>query len=189
MALTLVTAPATEPVTLAEAKSHLRVTTTDDDVLITALIVAARESAESAMGRALITQTWDMTIDGFPPVIDVPLPPLQSVTSINYVDENGDSQTLATTEYTVDIKSSPGRLVESYGKTWPTTRDVINAVTVRFVAGYGASASVPQAIKQGMLMHIGHMYANRESVLVGIQAQDMPQASAFLYQPYRVYRF
>lgn len=189
MALTLVTAPTVEPLTIAEAKAHLRVTSTDEDALITALIVAAREHAERFTRRALITQTWDLTLDSFPAEIVVPFPKLQSVTSITYVDSNGASQTLLTTEYTVDTKSEPGRVVEAYDKAWPSTRDVINAVTVRFVAGYGLAAAVPSSIKQGMLMHIGHMYANRESVNIGNISSEIPMTTEYLYMPHRVYRF
>ena len=189
MALTLVTAPAVEPLTLAEAKGHLRVTTTDEDALITALIVAAREYAETFTRRALITQTWDLTLDSFPSEIVMPMPALQSVTSITYIDVDGASQTLPTTEYTVDIKSAPGRIVEAYGKAWPTTRPVINAVTVRFVAGYGLAVSVPKSIVQGMLMHIGHMFANRESVNIGNISSEVPMTTEYLYMPHRVYRF
>lgn len=189
MALTIVNAPGSEPLTLTETKSHLRVTTTDEDALITALITAARESAENYTNRAFITQTFDLTLDSFPPSIVVPKAPLQSVTSVTYLDTDGVSQTLSTTEYTVDTKSEPGRIVESYTGEWPDTREEINAVTVRFVAGYGLAAAVPQAIKQGMLLHIGHMYANRENVLVGVPAQVLPMSCEYLYQPYRVYQF
>lgn len=186
MSLTIFSAPAAEPVSLVEAKSHLRVTSTDDDTLISALIVATREQAEAFTRRSLVTQTWDLTLDRFPETIEVPLPPLQSITSISYVDEEGVTQTMASSDYTVDTKSSPGRIVPAYGTSWPTTREIINAVTVRFVAGYGAALDVPQAIKNGMLLHIGHLYANRESVNIGGVVTQIPLTTDWLYAPYRI---
>lgn len=186
MGLTLVDVPSTEPVTLAEAKSHLRVTGADDDTLITALIVGARQATENFTHRALITQTWDLTLDAFPDEITVPLPLLQSVTSISYIDGNGASQTLASTEYTVDAKSEPGRIVPAYGKSWPVIRNIINAVTVRFVAGHADAAAVPQAIKQALLLQIGHLYEHRESVNIGSSVTELPMASEYLLWPYRV---
>lgn len=189
MPLTLVTAPEVEPITLTEAKLHLRVTENNEDALISALIIAAREGAESFTRRAIITQTWDLTLDEFPEEIETPFPKLQSVSSVTYIDTDGNSQTLNASEYTVDTKSEPGRVVEAYGKTWPSTRDVINAVTVRFVAGYGLASAVPKSLVQGMLMHIGHMYANRESVNIGNISSEIPMSTEYLYLPHRVYRF
>lgn len=189
MALTLVTAPTSEPVSLAEAKEHLRVTATDEDALITSLVGSAKESAETITGRALITQTWDLSLDSFPQVIDIPKPPLVSVTSITYIDTAGATQTLASTEYTVDTKSEPGRIVPAYGKSWPSTRDIVNAVTVRFVAGYGNATAVPKSIKQGMLMHIEHMFDNRGTVNIGNVVNEIPLTMQSLYNMHRVYRF
>lgn len=189
MGLTLNAAPATDPLTLAEAKAHLRVTATDEDALITSLITAATDSAEIFTGRALVTQTWDLTLDSFPCVIEVPKPPLVSVTSITYIDTDGATQTLATTEYTVDTKSEPGRIVPAYGKYWPSTREVPNAVTIRFVAGYGNAAAVPKSIKQGMLMQIEHMFDNRGTVNIGNVVNEIPLTMQSLYNMHRVYRF
>lgn len=190
MALKLVTGPAEEPITLAEAKSHCRIDFTDDDTLLAGLIIAARNQAEAITRRALVTQTWDLLLDRFPRQIDVPRAPLLSVTSINYIDDAGVSQLLASTEYKVDANSEPARITEAYGKTWPTTRREINAVTVRFVAGFGAAADVPQAIKQAMLLMIGHWYNNRESVdLSAGQLVEVPQTVDWLLWPYRVITF
>lgn len=189
MALTIVAAPATDPVSLAEAKEQLRITETDRDVLITSLIGPAKECAETITGRALITQTWDLSLDSFPHVIDVPKPPLQSVTSITYIDTGGATQTLASSEYTVDTKTEPGRIVPAYGKSWPSTRDIVNAVTVRFVAGYGNATAVPKSIKQGMIMHIDHMLENTGMVAIGNIVNEIPFTLKSLYNMHRVYRF
>lgn len=187
MNLTRATAPAEEPVTSAEAKAHLRVTHTDDDTAIAAMIVAAREHLDGndgTLGRALVTQTWDLSLDSFPSEIVLPLPPLQSVTSVTYVDTNGDTQTLATSGYEVDVA---GGRIRATDAGWPDTDDCYNAVTVRFVCGYGLADDVPQAIKHAMLLMIGGMYAFRESLSEGAVVET-PTVKALL-RPYRRSRF
>lgn len=183
--LTLVTPPAEEPFDLAAAKLHLREDDTGQDSIVSALITAARSYCESFLNRALITQTWDLTLDCFPytyrPGVDsnaimVPRAPLQSVTSITYLDTNGTSQTLASTEYIVDPKQEPGRIVPAHGKSWPSAQDRVNAVVVRFVAGYGAAAAVPEKIKAAMKLLIGHWYENREGVVTGTITTEIPMA-------------
>ncbi|MEW5921571.1 MAG: head-tail connector protein [Bacillota bacterium] len=176
MALSLVTAPAVEPVDLASAKTHLRVDGTDEDVLITALITAAREYCEGFQNRACITQTWDLWLDSFPSedYIRIPLPPLQSVASVKYYGTDNAEYTMAAADYFVDNKSEPGRLVLAYGKSWPsTTLRPVNGIVVRFTAGHGDATNVPQAIKQAMLLLIGHWYANREAVLTGSISKEI----------------
>jgi uncharacterized phiE125 gp8 family phage protein len=197
MALVLVSTPAVEPVTLAEAKAHLRVDGTDEDALISALILAAREHCEAATGRVLVQQTWDLKLDRFPCLIEVPLPPLRSVASISYLDDAGASQTLAGAYYLVDAASEPARITPSYGQSWPSTYPVTGAVTVRFVAGYpddGNSppdlvANVPQSIKLAMLLLIGHWFEHRSDVLAenGLQVASLPRAVDALLIPYRVW--
>jgi uncharacterized phiE125 gp8 family phage protein len=199
MSLTLVTAPAQEPVSLSVAKKHLRVDHADEDALIAGYIAVARHQAETATWRALLTQTWDLKLDHFPVLrdyfdgcskINLPKARCQSVTYIHYVDTAGDTQTLATTEYTADTGSEPARIVPAYGKSWPSTRGVINAVTVRFVAGYGDDPSdVPEPIRQAMLLMVGHLYERREATIVGQQVYDVPMGWDALLAPYRVWGF
>ncbi len=185
MALTRTSDAATEPVTSTEAKTHLRVTGTDDDTLIGTLITAARQYVENYLNRSLITQTWEWRLDGFSPwTLIVPMAPLISVTSIQYVDGEGTTQTLASTEYTVDAKSEPGRITPAYGKSWPTTRYQMNAVTITFQAGYGAAAAVPSPIKQAVLLVIGEMYAHREASMVGAPIVELPLGVKALLMPY-----
>lgn len=164
MPLTLITAPESEPVTLAEAKAHMRVTHDDEDTLITALIAAAREACEQKLGRALITQTWEKVLDAFPEnEIRLPWPPLISITSVKYIDTSGAQQTLAADVYTIDADSEPGWLLLADGETWPETLDVANAVRVRYSAGYGAAGAVPQSIKAWLLLKIAELYEHREA--------------------------
>jgi len=183
--LTRITAPAEQPLTRLEVKDFLRLDHDLDDAMLDALIASATAAAEAFTRRALITQTWDWTLDALPAVLEVPLPPLQSVGSITYIDSAGASQTLASTEYTVDAASQRGRIVPAFGKTWPATQGVVNAVTVRFTAGYGDRTAVPQPIRLAMLQHVAHWYEHRESVVVGAVVSEMAAAGARLLGPYR----
>lgn len=189
MGLKLVTAPSVEPVTLAEAKAHVRATDTAEDALISALIVAARSFAEDFTGRAFVTQTWDWALDEFPLYLaELPKAPLQSVTSVSYIDTNGATQTLGASLYKVDALTDPGRMAPAYGEVWPSTRSEPNAVTVRFVAGYGLAAAVPQPIKQAMLLLVGQQYEHREVTEEGSWSR-LPYAVDALLGLYRVIRW
>jgi uncharacterized phiE125 gp8 family phage protein len=190
MAMSLVTPPANEPVTLQEAKDHLRVAGGADDALISELIVAAREMAEAATWRALITQTWNWTLDDFGGLArGVPKAPLQSVTSITYIDGAGAAQVLDPAAYKVDAVSQPGRIVPAYGQCWPAARAEINAVTVRIVAGYGSTgAAVPRTIRQGMLLALTDLYENRQSEIVGAAVSRFTQTAERLWFTERVWR-
>jgi uncharacterized phiE125 gp8 family phage protein len=188
-ALVLVTAPAVTPVSLTEAKAHLRVSDTADDTLITALInaaVAHLDGHDGILGRALVTQEWALKLDSFPAAIHLPVPPLQSVDAITYVDVAGATQTLATDQYTV-TSGQPAKIVPAYGKVWPPTLDVPEAVTIEFTAGYGAAADVPAAIKAAILLHIGTLYRDREAT--GEALSDLPMGYHALLAPYRVWGF
>ena len=188
-ALTLVTAPAVEPVTLAEAVGHMRVDITDDDTYITALIVAARMIAEERTGRAIITQTWDYVLDDFPhgDVMSLRKPKLQTVTSIKYTDSDSVERTMPATDYLVDANSSPGRIVLKFAKIWPTViLQPASAVRIRMVVGYGLAIAVPQPLKQAILFLVAHWYENRQPVEKAME--KVPMTFDFLIGPYRVMR-
>lgn len=183
--------PATEPVTLTEAKAWLRVEHTDDDTLITALIQAAREKAESITGRALITQTFEYKLDGFPSSdcgITLLRPPFISVTSLGYTDENNSPQTLAeNTDFVVTYLNGFAKIILAYEQEWPDTLDFTDVVTVTYVAGYGAASAVPEAIKGAIKVMVADMYENRESLVIGrLTGVAAPVAAENLLQPYRV---
>lgn len=196
VALSLVTAPANDILTLSEVKTHLRVDGSDEDTLISNLIDAATSYIDGytgVLGRCLITQTWDWKLDSFPDsntlAMDMPLGDVQSITSIKYIDVDGVEQTWDSSEYNLDLDTSPERIYLTYDKYWPETQDIENAVAVRFVAGYGDTASeVPAAIRQAALMLIGTMYCNRETAR-GMRMHEMPFAAKHLLAPFKHGRY
>ena len=165
MSIVVFTPPASEPITLAEAKMQCRVDHDDEDELFVMLISAVRQHAETMLRRSLITQTLDAYFDYFP--CEIGLQPLQSVTAITYVDTAGITQTLVADQYIVDAVSQPARITPTYGVSWPATRAQINAVKVRFVAGYGLPAAVPQCIKNWMLIRVATLFESRQQIIIG----------------------
>jgi len=181
-------------------------TNTTLDPTIVALVSAVRERAEAATGRQLLTATYDLVLDSFPcgvqpfelglhwtvdrignMFLDIPRPPLQSVTSITYVDTAGATQTWSSANYLVDKPSGPrcrrGRIAPAYGVVWPFTQAQINAATVRFVAGYGATgASVPALVRQALLMDLTALYEHR-----GDEATPVPAFAASIYRAHKSY--
>jgi uncharacterized phiE125 gp8 family phage protein len=176
---TLKTAPTIEPVAAAEVRQQLRIDSAEEDSLLNAYIEAARIRAEEVTGRALVTQTWELRMDAFPDEIRCPRPPLIAVSSIQYIDTNGDTQSF--TDYIADTKTEPGRIVPGLSRyginsvSWPTTLDTPNAVTVTYTAGYGATAaSVPRIIRLAIMHVVAHWYENREPVNIGNIVNPIP---------------
>jgi uncharacterized phiE125 gp8 family phage protein len=174
---TLVTPPTDEPVTLTEIRDHLRISGTAEDSLLMLYAQMAREAVEAETWRALMPQTWDLLLQGWPSngVIELPRPPLQSVTSIKYTDEDGVVKTLAPSNYAVDIAKEPGRVVLATNGEWPSDALYsVNAVAVRFVAGYADASAVPTMAKAAILLQTAEIYANREAVGPGAQLTVAP---------------
>jgi uncharacterized phiE125 gp8 family phage protein len=159
--LTLVTGPATKPVTLAQARAQLRVDDTVEDALITGLIdvATAQIDGPDGIGYAMEAQTWRLTLDVFPPVIRLPLRPVVSVSSITYVGNDSVTTTFPAESYRVVISGGVAVIEPVHGVSWPSTKDVIGAVNVTFVAGEGA----PAALKQAVLMIIADLEQNRQA--------------------------
>jgi uncharacterized phiE125 gp8 family phage protein len=183
-------APSGAPITLAEAKAHCAVDHSDHDTLISSLIAAAVQHLDGRrgyLGRCLLTQSWEYRVHAFPQcgVIELPLPPLQNVTSVKYIDDAGAEQTLAADQYVVDAATYNGQVRRAYDVVWPVARLEAYAVRITFVAGFGDAAAVPQPIKNAMLMMIGHLYANREAVAPGGMV-EVPLAARWLLGPYRL---
>jgi len=162
--LVLVEGPTEEPISLEQAKIQLREDQGDNDTLISALIVAARQLAENNMRRAIMPQTWRLSLDSFPVGgIVLPRPPLISVTSVSYLDAAGDRQVLAEGGYRVQTSEHEAVVRPLYGQCWPQARRDAESVQVEYRAGYADAVAVPAAIKQWLLLCIGTWYANRES--------------------------
>lgn len=181
--LTRQTGPSVEPVTLAEAKAHLRVDTSDDDAYIGTLITAAREWVEEYLDRTLVHTQWVMRLDRFPvdstADIELPRPPVVSSgtatsVAVAYTLEDGTTATYSTNLFRVDRASTPGAVKTNYAQTWPPHRQDDNSVSVTWWAGYGPSGtSVPAAIRHAMLMLVGHWYEARSSVLTGSISKEI----------------
>lgn len=205
MSLSRIVAPAAPPVSDLLLWSHLNVALSGspeaptNETLISAYreaAVAHLDGASGILGRALISQTWELRLYDFPicpdPIhgdyrVSIPLPPLQSVSSITYIDTDGVTQTLATGKYTtVAGGSQKAAVVPAYGESWPSTRDMPDAVTITFVAGYGDTESdVPASIKSAILLMVGDLYDHRESQSVGYEVHENPAVNALL-APYEV---
>lgn len=181
-----ITPPAALAVELDTIKTHLRVelTNTTEDDLITMLINTAVERVEE-MGTALITQTWDLVMDGWPDTdeLRIPRPPLQAITGIYYTPNGGSELEFASTNYIVDTFAEPGRVVLHTGVSWPsTTLQRAAGVRVRWVCGYGdAAADVPKRFAQAIALMCGHWYENREQVVItGAVPKEIPQGAMML---------
>lgn len=186
--LKLVSAASTYPVTLEEAKAHLRVQDDEEDTLIGLYIAAATAYAESYLGRSLIDQTWDLYLDDFPEgdtPIDIPRPPLIEVTEFD------DGQSPAFSGYSVDTSGSRLYLTTP-GTSWPVLQGTRNQVRIRYRAGYVDESvspdvgSVPDDIRNAILLIIGTLYAQRETIVIGQAAVEIPFGAEALLLRHRV---
>lgn len=185
MGFRIVTQPTTEPVTVAEAKMHLRVDGTDDDAMIGAMITAAREECEHLLERALAPQTVQLLLDEFQDEIPLPMPPLRSIVSVEYAAEDGTTTTVSSDDYTTDVGLEPPWLLQAGDATWPAADDVANAVTITYECGYSAE-EIPKAIKHWILLRVGTLYAFREA-----DSEKVPMPAPFadrMIDRYRVIR-
>jgi uncharacterized phiE125 gp8 family phage protein len=191
--------PAAEPLTLVEAKLHLKVDVTADDDLIEGLIVAARQWSENFCRRSWVRRTLELRMDCFPSVILLPRGPVSSVTSVKYTDSGGSEATMAAADYQVDLYGTPPRIVPQLGVTWPMTKNgALNGVLIEYVAGYAPgeasptdhAENVPQAVKAAMKLMLSHWYENRQAVVVAnVQAAELPMAVKSLLAAYELRDF
>lgn len=189
-ALTELEPPADEPVSVAEAKVHIRFEEDSEDALIGRLIKAAREYAERHQNRTFITRRWRLSLERFPSgrTIYLPRPPLQSVEAITYMLADGTMETLDPTLYVVDTESEPGAVHLLPGVSWPgAPLGPGMPVRVDFKAGYGDPASGPGSVVQAMLLLVAHWFENREAVTVGVTSQPVAFAVEALLNPDRVW--
>jgi uncharacterized phiE125 gp8 family phage protein len=199
MALRIITPPAEEPVTLEEVKSHCEITFDDKDDLLNALITTARELVENQTHRAFVEREVEWLLDRFPcHEFQFPVTPVIAVTSIKYDDDDGTEQTVLEADYAVDLISEPARIWPGVDFVWPSSYQQPNAVRVVFTAGYASgdsggspvdlAANVPEIAKLAIKMLVAHWFENREAVLVGDQAQEVPFAVKVLMGQLQVYQ-
>jgi uncharacterized phiE125 gp8 family phage protein len=187
MAIVLTEVPAAEPVTLAEAKAHLRVDSDEEDALIGALIVAARSFVERSLGAALITQGWSYFLDFWPhsSCVTLPIAPVQSIGAVTLHDNAGGTVMLDAGDYAVDLVSQPARLVLK-GAAPPIVTRALNAFEIAFTAGYGDEPDdVPAPLKQALLLLVAHWFERREPVALDATALEVPLTVASLLMSYR----
>jgi uncharacterized phiE125 gp8 family phage protein len=185
--LVLDTAPTSTVISLAEAKTFLRIDSDydDDDAYITSLINVATGVVEEFTRRRLITQTYIIYYDEFPPYIDLQVGEGANVTHIKYYDTNNVQQTLDASNYDVDAKIRPGRIYESENGDFPDTFERPNAVEVKFIVG-GSASNVPAPIVQAIYIIVGRYYENRQDVVTGTIASELPLMVDHLLTPYRL---
>ena len=186
MRLNQIALPQVEPISLAEAKLHLRVDGNEEDALLTALITAARLRVENYVKRAFISQTWEMILDEAKAEIEIPLPPLHAVTRIRVIAEDGTETTVDAGTYIVDRgEGQPGRVRLKSGYSWPTHRNFASFI-ITFEAGYGdAAENVPGPIREAIKHLIAQAYENRGDTKA---EEEMPAIAATLLWPYRIFR-
>jgi uncharacterized phiE125 gp8 family phage protein len=207
MRLVLHTAPAVEPITPGDLEVHSRLGTgyiasLGQTAMVTLYISAIRQKCEAITRRQLINASWDLLLDRFPNVrnpIEIPLPPLQLITSITYIDPDGNTQPLDSSLYRVisegttliTPKCQPGKVLPIYGQVWPSTIDDLEVVTIRFAAGYGVAGSdIPEGIKNWMLLNVANLWENRETETVAsgrLMQVDLSTLADGLLEHYRIY--
>ena len=192
----IITPNATLPISLVDAKLHLKLDSdTTDDSLVTSLIMVAREMVENYCRTRLLQWTEELYLDQFPFEYQINLRkwPIQSITSVNYLDINGVQQTLdgtaITGDYLADTISRPGRMCLQYARWFPVTRWIDNAVWVRYVVGNATTADIPPTLIQAMKILIYHLYENRSAVVTNTHVAEMPMAAKYLMDMNRYWQF
>ncbi len=194
MPLVLTSGPAIEPVSVAEAKAHLRLdaASSAEDVLIGSLLLTARLHIEAALGLALITQGWMQTLDAWPShdaYVNLGLRPVQAITAVRVRGADNSAVTLLPTQYQLDASSLPARLVRPGNAFWPPPGKAAAGIEIAFTAGFGAAATdVPAPIRQALLMLAAHWYEHRDPIEIGSDETIVPAAVSQLLEPWRLKR-
>lgn len=189
MALTMTSGPAVEPVSLDEAKAHLRIDGTSEDALVASLILTSRLHIEAALGLALIHQGWRLILDSWPKggIVRVPLSPLTSVAEVRVKNAAGVGDVVAAADYSVVVAGRPQRLIAK--GAWPVPGVAAAGIEIDFTAGFGVAAEdVPAPIRQALLLLIAHWYEHRDPVEIGAPQTSVPHAVNRLLGPYRPVR-
>lgn len=186
MALVLTAGPLAEPITLAQAKAHLRVDTMDEDILISSLILTSRLHIEAALGLALITQYWQLKLNAFPKAnaFALPIHPVSAVTAVRTIAADGTITTLSPSATLLD-PGPPARVVRT-APACPVITAAANGIAISFTAGFGPTAAdVPAPIRQAMLLLVTHWYEHRDPIEIGEPDTAIPKAVSDLLAPYR----
>lgn len=186
-AIERVTAPAADPVTLAEVKAHCRISDSDSDTLLNALIAAAVDliDGDGVLGRAMITQTWAQWVPQSPGRVRLKMGPFQTLDAVQYYDAAGVLQDADETNFRAEKIGDFVEIVPKEGATWPGTQNRNDAIKITYIAGFGAAADVPQGIRHAILMLIAHWYENREATSE-MTLRDAPMAVEALLNRHRV---
>lgn len=190
MSIVLTAAPAVEPVTLAEAKTHLRIDHDTEDAYIASLIVTSRLQIEAALGLALVTQSWRYTIDAWPTsgTLELPMRPGQSIEAIEIAHPSGTATALDPTAYLLDGDTNPARIA-LLTLSPPLPELPIGGITISFTAGFGATAAaVPAPIRQALRLLVAHWFECREPSTAETTPKPIPDAVNALLAPYRTVR-
>lgn len=190
MGLVLTAAPPVEPVTVDEAKAHLRIDHSDEDAYLASLITASRLQIEAALDIVLISQIWSWKLDSWPDgrELHFPIWPLQSVETVRVTGETGTVDELSLDGFTIDGTSKPARLISASG-AWPRPGVPALGIEIAFTAGFGDSADdVPSAVRHALLMLVAHWYEHREPVDLGKTPTPVPEPISALLMPYRTVR-
>jgi uncharacterized phiE125 gp8 family phage protein len=188
MSLVMTSGPALEPVSLAEAKAHLRIDGTAEDSLIQSLVITSRLHIEAALGLALIRQSWTLFLDRWPRSsrIIMPLRPISDVDHVRVWDAAGTSQLLDPATFILDGQGLPPRLAAISGQALPEPGRAVNGIEIAFIAGYGpAAADVPSPIRHALLLLVAHWHEHREPVEIGAGVNAVPAMVSELLMPYR----
>ena len=186
-AFKVVTPATSNPITLTEAKTHLKVDTTADDTFITNLIKSATSSAQEYTNRFFIQTTIQQVGDKWEDISNLLKSPVASVTNIKYVDTSGSLQTLSTDVYFVDDVNKPARIGLKPNQSFPEIIDRLNAVQVNYVVGLATgSDEVEEGIRQALLLTNGNWYQNRQAVVTGTIATELPMNAKFLLNQYKI---
>ncbi|MGD9783891.1 MAG: head-tail connector protein [Hyphomicrobiaceae bacterium] len=190
MALALTSGPLSEPLTLDEVKQHLRIDGTNEDALLASLILTSRLHIETALGLALLQQSWRLSLDAWPRsgFILMPLSPVLAVSEIRVAADMGPATVVDAAAYQVDAASRPARIAFDASHV-PQPKGLVNGIEIDFTAGFGmAAGDVPEPVRLALLLLVAHWYEHRDPIEIGMPSTAIPQAVGRLLAPYRVVR-
>ena len=187
MSITVSVPPVEEPISIDYVQQWTGLNDSEHDDRLYRLISAAREHVEGIIKRSLMPQTIIDRRDSFPSwLIELSLPPVQSLTSIGYIDEAGDPQTVISADYVTDLNSLPARITPIEGVSWPTTDNVMDAVTITYVAGYADADAIPERIRNAIAMLVDH-WSEHRSPVSELRLSDTPLSIDAMLLQYRIF--